>query len=154
MLVSSRFPISLMRLLVDGTVDASFTAPTFDNIVFDVSIAPNGQIMAAGSFLNVGGQRRVGLVRFTASNVLAIMPRHSALTAAYPIPAHAQLHLQLDATAQPLRVALIDAMGKTVLNQAVVNPDMTLGTDGLRPGSYVLRVDYANGPVTRRILIE
>lgn len=154
-LISGGLPAYFTRLLPDGSVDASFTSPVFDNVVNDISIATNGQLVLGGTFLTVGGQRRVGLVRLNAANVLTVQAQQKNLSAvAYPNPAHAQLHLALEASARPQRVSLLDEVGRTVLSKTVIQPNVELNTAGLAPGCYVLRVEYATGPVTHRIVIE
>jgi hypothetical protein len=40
------------------------------------------------------------------------------------------------------------------VNQPVTQPELTLNTASLARGLYVLRVDYANGPATRRVVLE
>ena len=49
---------------------------------------------------------------------------------------------------------LLDALGRVALSQVVAGPEPTLSTAGLPAGVYVLRVEYAAGTVTRRIVLE
>ena len=78
----------------------------------------------------------------------------AARTAAYPVPAHGQLHLALDATARPQQVQLLDGRGRVVLTQATPQPTLTLNTEALAPGLYLLRVQYAGQTATRRVVLE
>jgi hypothetical protein len=65
------------------------------------------------------------------------------------------LHLALDAAAQPRRVTLCDVAGRTVrVRQLVPQASLTFPVQDLPAGTYLLRVDYADGPVTRRIVVE
>ena len=155
-LVAGTAPNFLVRLRPDGSSDPTFTNPGIDNVINSMAITPTGQIVAGGYFLNAGGQRRMGLVRLTAGNVLHVAANQflELATAAYPNPARAELHLALDMAARPTRAVLLDAVGRVVLQQSVAQPNPVLSTIALVPGCYVLRVDYATGPVTRRIVIE
>ena len=54
----------------------------------------------------------------------------------------------------PRRVQLLDALGRVVLSQPTAGPDLTLDVAALPAGAYVLRVDYAAGPVARRVVLE
>ena len=38
--------------------------------------------------------------------------------------------------------------------QATLRPDLVLDVAALPAGAYVLRVDYATGPVARRVVLE
>ena len=120
-------------------------------------VQPDGAIVAAGTFTGVGGQAICGLTRLLDANVLGVAAAQrpaEALTQAWPVPAHGRLHLALDAAARPRRVELLDALGRVVLSQAVGQPDMTLDTAGRPAGTYLLRVQYAGGPVSRRVVLD
>jgi len=145
----------LARLLPNGSLDNSFTSPTPNNTVTDVQITPAGQLLVSGYFTTFDGQPRGGLVRLITTQILAVPASQAvAHTQAYPNPAHAALHLLLDADARPQRVVLFDVLGQPVLTRQATTASLTLDTSCLRPGSYLLRVDYAASAVTRRISIE
>jgi hypothetical protein len=144
------------RLLSDGTPDASYlSAAGPDPMVDRLLVQPDGAIVAAGSFTEVGGLPVVGFARMVDPNVLSVSPQPLvARTQAWPVPAHDQLHLRLDAEARPQRVELLDALGRVVLTQDAGQADLTLDTTPLAAGMYVLRVQYAGGPITRRVAVE
>ncbi|WP_201985836.1 T9SS type A sorting domain-containing protein [Hymenobacter rubidus] len=144
------------RLLADGSTDASYNSPAGpDRSVFRLLVQPNGAIVAGGVFTTVNGLPIVALTRLLDGNVLRVSSQHVAASAeAWPIPAHDQLHLRLDAANRPQRVELLDALGRVVLTQAVSQAEMTLNTSPLTAGAYVLRVQYTTGPVSRRLVIE
>ena len=158
--------ILLARLESNGQLDASFSTNVITNpagtpvyerySVSDVLVQPDGAIVAGGYFLEAAGQPVTGLVRFLPTGVLAVRAGkgESSQIQAWPVPAHAVLHLQLEASARPQRVSLLDALGKTVISQPTLESDLTLNTAALAPGLYVLRVEYASGPATRRVVIE
>ena len=49
---------------------------------------------------------------------------------------------------------LLDGRGRVVLTQATPQPDLTLNTEALAPGLYLLRVQYAGQTATRRVVLE
>ncbi|GAA4350999.1 hypothetical protein GCM10023185_09300 [Hymenobacter saemangeumensis] len=160
----------LARLEANGQLDATFNANTLStgpgsaalpgynelSQVNDVLVQPDGAIVAGGYFLEAAGQPVTGLVRFLARGALGGKQGNSSQAGlhVWPNPAHGVLHLRLEAKAQPQRVTLFDAVGKAVLAQPATTDELTLSTATLAPGLYVLRVDYAGGPVTRRVAIE
>ncbi|WP_305029220.1 T9SS type A sorting domain-containing protein [Hymenobacter convexus] len=146
----------LSRVLGTLAPDASFlpaNGPT--TAVKRILVQADGAIMVAGSFLSVGGQTIIGLVRLLDGNVLKVSSQQlMASTQAWPVPANGQLHLSLDAASRPQHVELLDALGRVVLARAVGQPEMALDVARLQTGAYVLRVQYADGFVTRRIAVE
>ncbi len=146
----------LVRLLPSGAVDASFAyaaGPGF--AVNKVLVQPDGAIVAVGSFTTVGGVPVPGMARLLAPQSLAVGRTHtSGSLAAWPVPAHEVLHLTLDAAAGPARVTLLDALGRPVRAQVAREAAATVSVAGLPAGVYWLRVDYAAGPVTRRVVVE
>lgn len=149
---------NLARLLTDGQVDATFTSTASPNSqVKAVAVQPDGAILLAGNFTTVGGQARVGVARITAPNVLhvAAPAAVAARTAAWPVPAHDQLHIAPDFTARPLTLELLDAVGRSVRQQPITSaPEQTLSVANLPAGVYLLRVNYAAGTVTRRVAVQ
>jgi uncharacterized delta-60 repeat protein len=147
-----------IRLLSDGSFDASFTrtqGPAVGSQVYKLLVQPDGGILVAGNFDTVGGQPRMGIVRLLDGNVLSVASTQTqALTTAWPVPAHDALHLALDAAARPQQVQLLDALGRVVLTQPASQSALTLSTTGLPTGMYLLRVRYATGDVTRRVVLE
>ena len=155
--VGAGTPAGLVRLNPDCSYDASFT-PTFPGSTYLTALAlqPNEGILVAGNFTQVSGTPRAFLARLTAPNVLGVSARQAEpATEAWPVPAHGQLHLQLDAAARPQNVLLADALGRPVLHQsAAARQTLTLNTAALPAGVYLLRVEYASGTVTRRVVLE
>jgi uncharacterized delta-60 repeat protein len=152
----------LRRIKPDGSFDTDFLAangpqPTgaFANIR-RILVQPDGAIMVAGAFTQVGTTPIMGVVRLNAANVLHVKPAAAdARTAAWPIPAHDVLHLSLDAAARPQRVQLLDALGRTVRTLEQPTATFTLPTAGLAPGTYQVLVDYAEGGrVLRRVVLQ
>ncbi|WP_201983242.1 T9SS type A sorting domain-containing protein [Hymenobacter rubidus] len=156
-------PEGTLRLLPTGAADPSYNpasgpvgTPGYSGNVNRLLIQPNGAILAAGYFSQVGTQSINGLVRLLDANVLSVRAQPATpATAAWPVPARGVLHLALEAAARPQRVELLDALGRPVLAQAVAQPDMSLNTASLPPGVYLLRVQYAQGgAVLRRVVLE
>ena len=154
---ASAAPISgTARLLADGSLDASYAPAQGPGIyVYSLAIQPDGKILAAGNFTTVSGLPITSLVRLVDPNVLSVKANdHAPALTAWPVPAREALHVQLDATAQPQRVQLLDALGRAVRTQAANSAALTLPTAGLAPGVYLLRVEYASGAATRRVVVE
>ncbi|MDB5269610.1 MAG: hypothetical protein JWP58_2650 [Hymenobacter sp.] len=149
---------NLARVLADGQLDATFGATANTNSqVRAVAVQPDGAILLAGSFTTVGGQARVGVARITAPNVLhvAAPAAVAARTAAWPVPAHDQLHIAPDFSAHPLTLELLDALGRPVRQQPATSaPEQTMTVANLPTGVYLLRVTYATGTVTRRVAVQ
>jgi uncharacterized delta-60 repeat protein len=145
-------PVSIVRVLPTGAIDASLDAaalPLPDNYASVVAVQADGGILAAGYFAAAtGGQPAVQVVRLLDSSVLA-----GAVTDVWPVPAQSELHVRVDMAAGPKRLQLFDAMGREVLRESVSQPETTLATAALAAGVYLLRVDYAAGPVTRRVVV-
>jgi uncharacterized delta-60 repeat protein len=148
--------VGLSRVAAPSQADPTFIAGNGPaGAVNRVLVQPDGAIMAAGSFTTVGGQAIGGLVRLLDANVLNVSNQKlAAHTQAWPVPAHGALHLALDAASSPQRVELLDALGRVALSQPVNQAELTLDTTPLHAGNYVLRVQYASGPVTRRVVVE
>ena len=150
----------LARLLPDGANDPTLDVNTIANSqVFALAVQPNGRLLVGGQFSEAGpGASYVSLVRLLDSNVLRVSagaaePR----TEAWPVPAHDQLHLRLDAAARPGRVELLDALGRLVLTRTVgpAISELSLDVTALPAGVYGLRVIYAlGGTVVRRVVRE
>ena len=147
----------LIRMQPMGALDVSFTNTQLPQYyVGSLALQADGGILMGGSFVNPLTGESTILARLLDPNVLAIAPTQAATpTVAYPVPAHDQLHLSLDAASRPRQVQLLDAQGRAVLTQPVAQAEMTLNTAALPPGLYMLRVDYGiGGPVTRRVVLE
>ncbi|WP_167856446.1 T9SS type A sorting domain-containing protein [Hymenobacter metallicola] len=145
----------LLRLMPDGQPDATFSGVDFNYSANALLVQPDGKILVAGAFEAVNMQTRVGLVRLTAPNVLHVTNAQlDARTQAWPVPARGELNLALDATARPESVQLLDNLGRTALTQPAPQPTLTLPLRHVKAGVYLLRVNYADGPVTRRVVVE
>jgi uncharacterized delta-60 repeat protein len=147
----------VIRLNPNGSYDASFSSTLRSVSTSNVTLQANESVLVYGLTLYFSStpDQPQQLVRLTAPNVLAVGSRQStARTEAWPNPAHGTLHLRLDAAAQPRQLTLSDALGKTVLSQAVSAAEVALPLQSVRAGVYLLRVEYADGPVTRRVVIE
>ena len=149
---------NLMRVLENGQTDTSFgNTATPSGTVRSLAIQPDGGILVAGSFTTIGGQPAVGIARIVAANVLAVAAPAAvaARTTAWPVPAHGQLRVAPDASARPLSLELLDALGRPQRQQPATSAaEQTLDLTGLPAGLYLLRVHYAAGDVTRRITVE
>jgi uncharacterized delta-60 repeat protein len=148
----------MIRLLNDGSADATFIraqGPALGLGPRKLLIQPDGKILLSGYFTTVAGQPRMAITRLLDANVLHVASAQTeALTSAWPVPTHGDLHLALDAAAYPQQVRLLDALGRTVLRQPTPAATLTLSTAALPAGTYLLRVDYRSGSVTRRVVVE
>ncbi|MGY3088441.1 putative delta-60 repeat protein [Hymenobacter sp. UYAg731] len=156
-LVGTGTEYGLQRLLPDGQPDPDFdfTQGPRDGAVRTLLVQPNGAILVSGAFTHVGNQARTGLIRLLDPHVLHTAATHlAATTLVWPVPTHGDLHITLDAAARPQQVQLLDVLGRPVLTQTARQPELTLATTALPVGTYVLRVTYATGTVTRRVVVE
>ncbi|PJJ53189.1 T9SS type A sorting domain-containing protein [Hymenobacter chitinivorans] len=147
----------LFRLTADGALDNSFIAgpSQIDASVAALVVQPDGKLVIGGTFGQVYGQARPAIARIIAPNVLAVANKQREVrTEAWPVPAHSKLHLRLDATARPESVEVLDNLGRVVLTQPASKAELSLPVHHLRAGQYLLRVNYADGPVTRRVVVE
>ena len=151
-------PNNLARLMNTGAADATFGASAVPNsTVTSLLVQPDGGIVIAGSFAAVGGQATKSLARITAANVLnvAAPAAVAARTEAWPVPAHSTLTVAPDASAHPQAVELLDLLGCPVLRQNLSgSTPAVLAVESLRAGTYLLRVSYAEGQVTRRVQVQ
>ena len=58
------------RLLPNGQVDPTFTAPPADGLVRSLALQADGKILMGGDFLTIGGQSRIGLARLLPNGAL------------------------------------------------------------------------------------
>lgn len=145
----------LQRVLANGQPDASFSNSTLTGDGYVTLVQPDGKLLVGGYALAAGGQALSPLIRLAAPGVLTTAPAATvAATNAWPVPAHGTLHLRLDAAAQPRQASLLDALGRPVLTQAVSRAEATLDVRHLPAGVYLLRVQYAQGMATRRVVVE
>ena len=155
---SSTLPTNLARLMPDGQADTSFGATAVPNgPVRTLLVQPDGNIVVGGGFSTVGGQPSAGVARITATNVLHVQAQQAVAdrTAAWPVPAHSTLHVAPDASAHPQALDLLDVLGRPVLHQFLSGGNQaTLAIETLPAGTYLLRVTYAEGTVTRRIQVQ
>ncbi|MCB2378697.1 T9SS type A sorting domain-containing protein [Hymenobacter sp. BT635] len=153
----SRGPVAMLE--ADGSPVAGFSTQNvltpYETYVSTLAVQPNGALLVAGNFTHVGGVARPGLARLTSPAILSVSSQQlQARTHAWPVPAHDQLRLRLDAVAKPTTVELLDARGRSMMRQTVTTPELTLPLQHLAKGLYLLRVDYADGPVVRRVVVE
>jgi hypothetical protein len=149
---------TLARVLPNGAYDFSLDASLNPNgLVYALAVQPDGALVIAGQFYLLGGQLHYAVARLLDANVLHVAaPGLAARTEVWPVPVHDQLHLRLDASARPERVALRDALGREVLAQSVpgYSVEVSLPIENLPAGVYLVQVQYATGTVTRRITRE
>lgn len=148
----------MRRLVPTGAIDNTYFGTTVadpDAVVNALLVQPDGKLLVGGQFTSVAGQSRSGLARLLAPVGLATNnAQKSDLLAVSPNPAHTQLQVQLDASARPQTVELLDALGRPVLTQQVTQPQLVLSINALPAGVYVLRATYAHTALTRRVVIE
>ena len=146
------------RLLPSGARDFSYQAANGPGSgVRSVLVQADGALVFGGYFSQAAGFGLNCLARMRDPNVLATgQPPAEASTLAWPVPAHDVLHLRLSAPGGPVRLTLLDALGRVARQQdaAAGQTAATLPTAGLPPGVYLLRVAYPSGPVLRRVVLE
>ncbi|GAB2870695.1 delta-60 repeat domain-containing protein [Hymenobacter ruber] len=151
-------PNNLARLLPTGAADVTYAASAVpNNSVRTLLVQPDGTLMVGGYFTTIGGQSAMALARLTASNVLHVQAPQAVAerTQAWPVPAHATLTVAPDASAHPQALDLLDVLGRAVRHLELSNAaPANLALDNLPAGTYLLRVSYAEGTVTRRVQVQ
>ncbi len=156
---------TLYRLLANGSPDPSFDSSRGPNLgrsllgISRVLVQVDGAIVAVGGFTAVGSLPVLSLTRLLDANVLALRPTGPTPSLeVWPVPAHDQLHLAL-AEFHPRRVSLISMLGQVVFKVDtlgnILGNTLTINTSLVKPGLYVIRVDYADKPsAIRQVLLE
>ncbi|UOQ73633.1 T9SS type A sorting domain-containing protein [Hymenobacter cellulosilyticus] len=148
---------TVARLNPNGSYDASFSSTLRSGYNAYVTLQADESALVYSTSLYFGStpNQTLPLVRLTAPNVLSVSSRQStARTEAWPVPAHSELHVQVEAAAQPRSLELLDATGRVVLSRAIREAEPVVPVSQLRAGLYLLRVNYANGSVTRPVAVE
>lgn len=143
------------RVQTNGSFDTSFITGIGGEINRFL-VQPDGAILIAGRALTgTGASSSVGLIRVLDANVLRATPSVAeARTTAWPVPAHEELHLRLDAESRPQRVHLLDALGRRVHTLEQPPASLTLPVAGLAAGTYLVQVEYAQAVrVYRRVVL-
>ncbi|MCC2545975.1 hypothetical protein LJY25_05925 [Hymenobacter sp. BT175] len=148
--------VTLMRLTSFGAQDPDFNLSVGPDMApLCLLVQTDGKIVVGGYFNQVGTSDQLGLARLIDANVLHVKAGVSAATLeAWPTPARGVLHLRLDASARPGRVSLLSPIGQLLRTQTAPATRLDVSLDGLAAGVYLLRVDYQDGPVVRRVLVE
>jgi uncharacterized delta-60 repeat protein len=150
-------PKTIYRLLANGFFDTSFNPPLTSYLTTSALVQPDGAIVISGFFSTTGPWNPLAVARLLDANVLALPAvRHQLPLAAWPVPAHGQLHLRLEAGPVPQRLRLLDALGRCVRTwPAPSTPEFTLNVAGLPSGHYLLQLEHTEGGnVSRRIVLE
>ncbi|GAB3846870.1 delta-60 repeat domain-containing protein [Hymenobacter terrigena] len=155
---SPALPTSLARVLANGQADATFGSTAVPNsTVRALLVQSDGKLVVGGAFSALSGQTSVGLARITAANVLHMAAPQAVAeqTLAWPVPATGILNVAFDASAHPKSISLVDALGRTVRQQELSGAaSVAMSLETLRAGTYLLRVTYAEGAVTRRVQVQ
>jgi uncharacterized delta-60 repeat protein len=151
--------VSIVRLLVDGSLDSSFqpvpvASGTRAPAAAMLRLQPGTQaIVLSGDFTSVAGQARLGLARLVNTALAARVATAVPLADVFPNPAHGQLSLRLPAPPTgPL--LLNDLQGRTVRRWPISRANNTVSLAGLAPGVYLLGTATAAGQSWQRVVIE
>lgn len=160
---TSEGAIGLWKYLANGQPDPNFQPLPGVGNVYSLLRTSTGQVLVGGYFAQAdpgARQPRFSLLALLGASPLAsAAPAPANLTAVYPnpVPAHHQVQVRLDAARRPRQVQLLDTPGRVLISQTLpaALPALTLDAQTLPPGTYLLRVDYAQGgPQTRRVVLE
>ncbi|GAB3827772.1 hypothetical protein GCM10028821_12050 [Hymenobacter jeollabukensis] len=144
---------AIQRVQRDGQVDNSFALTPTLGAIADILIQNDGKLLLSGPFVTVAGSSRLLLARLTASNVLPVRVGQSpggAFTF-WPNPTQGRLHIVAD---KAHTIQLVDMTGRVIRQLPASATETTLDVRQLPAGVYLLRVDYADGSVTRRVVLE
>lgn len=144
------------RFLSSGPLDTSYDGLSEPKLgeVHRLLVLPSGSVVVAGDFRLVGSLPVGSLAQLAANNVLSTKPNIAAAnTQVWPIPAHATLHVGLDAAAKPQQVTVVDVLGRVVLTVSATISSPELVVSALPVAPYFLRVQYAQGSISQRIIV-
>ncbi|SHK06382.1 delta-60 repeat domain-containing protein/Por secretion system C-terminal sorting domain-containing protein [Hymenobacter psychrotolerans DSM 18569] len=135
-----------------GAVGAAYNQASVEALVRQ----PDGKVLVGGYFAIAGGQPHLSLARLMPPAALSTTTQHvlEQATSVYPNPARDILQLELAADRQPQLVQLQNLTGQVVFKQQVKQAKLSISVQHLPAGVYLLRVDYADGPVVRRVVLE
>jgi len=138
--------------LAQGAVGAPYNQAAVEALAKQ----PDGKVLVGGYFAMAGGQPHLSLARLLSPAPLSSSAQKvlEEKTSVYPNPASNVLHLSLAVGHQPKSIQLQNLTGQTILRQQVKQTNLSISTGHLPAGMYLLRVDYADGAVTRRVVIE
>ena len=68
--INGRPALRVARLLPDGQVDTTFTAPPADGDISTVALQADGKLLVGGRFTTLGGQSRIGIARLLSTGAL------------------------------------------------------------------------------------
>ncbi|MDO7877403.1 Ig-like domain-containing protein [Hymenobacter sp. ASUV-10] len=94
---------------------------------------------------------------FTPQRVTGVAPASlSAQVAVFPNPAHKAVFVELPATLSrsAVTVTLVDALGRSVLTQKLTGTSTQLSLEGVAAGVYAVRLQTAQGTVTKKLTVE
>ncbi|MDF7812486.1 T9SS type A sorting domain-containing protein [Hymenobacter sp. YC55] len=160
---SPAYSNTLVRLNLDGSLDASFNpiaVPqsifTGDDVLNGIALQPtDGKIVLFGSFRYVAGQTRIGLARL--SNIA--LNTHKALAwqplELYPNPAHESVNLQLPAASKTRPATLVDLNGRTVRRWSVPaqQSKTQLSLNAVPAGVYLLQVHGESALYQQKVIV-
>jgi uncharacterized delta-60 repeat protein len=151
-LVSNTGQVDSNFSLAQGAVGAPYNQASVGALVRQ----PDGKVLVGGYFAVAGGQPHLSLARLLAPTALSATSQKvlEDATSVYPNPVNDALHLTLAAGHQPQLISLQTLTGQTVLKQQIKQASLSVSVRHLPAGVYLLRVDYAEGPVTRRVVIQ
>jgi uncharacterized delta-60 repeat protein len=167
----------LMRMLPDGSPDASFGTAAIDGVSFldlsevsggiglgsDIGFDAQGRILLSGDTGFDTVPRQGYVARFendiTVANEPSVLPERLTLAALFPNPTHATATLEFVLSeATDVRLTLYDILGREVAVMAegtrgAGTHTVTLDASRLVSGLYVVRLTAGSEAATRRLTI-
>lgn len=150
----------LARLLPHGAPDPSFADSTrLNSNVRFLAIHPNNRLLIGGNFTTVGAAQRPYVARIIVPNLGGPAPSGRPAPeppgelGIYPIPASDQVTISLPTATAFLEAKAYDTIGRLVLTHTAASKDTKLWVRNLPSGTYLLRVRYEGGMLTRRLLV-
>jgi len=147
---SERFEVYRSRNGVDhvliGAVTAAGASQTMLSYMFNDPSPPPGTVYYQLNMVDRdGASERSALIAITRVTDVTL----------YPDPAEDEVTLSASALNGVRRITVIDGLGRTVLDEQVMSPDlaapMTLSLNGLASGRYTVRLSDAQGAMLDRL---
>jgi uncharacterized delta-60 repeat protein len=144
----------LIRLNSGGTADPNFTMGTGPDLDVDAALVQvDGQILIGGDFTSYNGVGRNRIARLNGTSTVSIHETNSPESMnIYPNPFSETIFAGAENSISKIR--LVDLSGKTILEQECNTKSVSVATEKISKGIYLLEIFTSTGKAVRKIVKE